>query len=152
MLIFRGDFIHPDDEARAQAWEMGAYNYLRNEFHSDLIEPLVLGNEVVDFEMKRDGQKMRPYFVVGFALTIAFVVFTVIMDSIVEKMMDIGKLIVAFVLIICPGFAILTTFGIFGLLDQRINSVSMIMPFLIMGKSLLCFLKFSISNYRDWCK
>jgi predicted RND superfamily exporter protein len=55
------------------------------------------------------------------------------MDSIVEKVMDAGKLIVALVLIICPGLAITTTFGIFGLLDQRINSVSMIMPFLIMG-------------------
>lgn len=66
-------------------------------------------------------------------MTICFVVFTVIMDSIVEKVMDAGKLIVAFVLIICPGLSITTTFGIFGLLDQRINSVSMIMPFLIMG-------------------
>lgn len=77
---------------------------------------------------------MTPFFIVGFALTICFVVFTVIVDSIVEKVMDAGKLIVALVLIVCPGLSITTTFGIFGLLDQRINSVSMIMPFLIMGK------------------
>lgn len=65
MLIFRGDFMHPDDEVRAHAWEMGAYSYLRNDFQNDLIEPLVLGNDIVDYELKQDGKRMTPYFVVG---------------------------------------------------------------------------------------
>lgn len=57
--------MHPDDEARAKAWEMAAYDYLRNNFHNDLIEILLLGNEIVDYELKEDGRKMAPYFVVG---------------------------------------------------------------------------------------
>jgi hypothetical protein len=56
MLVFRGDFLNPGDEARARAWEMGAYKYLRNEFKNDLIEPLALGNDIVDFELKEDGK------------------------------------------------------------------------------------------------
>lgn len=57
--------MHPDDEARAKAWEMAAYEYLRNDFHNDHIELLLLGNEIVDYELKQDGKKMAPYFVFG---------------------------------------------------------------------------------------
>jgi hypothetical protein len=70
MLVFRGDFVNPDDEVRAKAWEMGAYNYLKNEFKSDLIEPLVMGNGIVDYEMKQDGKKMTPFFIIGIVIWI----------------------------------------------------------------------------------
>lgn len=35
---------------------MGAYKYLRNQFKNDLIEPLALGNDIVDYELKEDGK------------------------------------------------------------------------------------------------
>ncbi|KAI6203763.1 hypothetical protein M3Y94_00594000 [Aphelenchoides besseyi] len=133
MLVYRGDFIHAEDETKMRSWEMGAYEYMNNEYKSDLIEMLMLGNDIVDYEMKQDGKGMTPYFVFGFLLTICFVVFTVVTDSVVEKVMDCGKVLVAMVVIVCPGLSITTTFGIFGLLGHRINSVSMITPFLIMG-------------------
>jgi hypothetical protein len=51
MLVYRADFTQAGDEIRAQSWELGAYNYLKNEFHSDKIEVLTLGNEIVDLEV-----------------------------------------------------------------------------------------------------
>ena len=49
MLTFRADFVQPDDQPRAQAFEMAAYKYLRSQFASDHIEALALGNEIVDY-------------------------------------------------------------------------------------------------------
>lgn len=85
MLVLRGDFLHPDDELRARSWEMGAYKYLRNEFDSNLIEALVLGNDIVEHVLKEDGKRMIPCFITGFLLTISFVIFTVMMNSAAEK-------------------------------------------------------------------
>ncbi|KAI6221320.1 Patched domain-containing protein 3 [Aphelenchoides fujianensis] len=133
MLVFRGDFIHPEDEAKMRAYEMGAYEYVNSQFKSDLVECLMLGNDIVDFEMKQDGKKMSPYFAFGFALTIVFVVFTVVTDSIVERVLDRGKFMVAVVVLVCPFLSITTTFGLFGFLGHRVNSVALITPFLIMG-------------------
>lgn len=69
----------------------------------------------------------------GILLTVGFVLASVLADSFVSEVMDVGKFIMAFFVILCPGLALSTTFGLFGWLGWRVNSVSLITPFLIMG-------------------
>ncbi|CAD5209383.1 unnamed protein product [Bursaphelenchus xylophilus] len=132
MIVFRGDFKKPGDEERMKGWEMGVYRHLRDLKTSE-VEVLLLGNEIVDYEMKEDGRGMAPYFAAGIILTIVFVCCSVVADSIVADVMDIGKIIMAAFVILCPILSLLVTFGIFGWLGWRVNSVAMITPFLIMG-------------------
>lgn len=124
--------MHPNDEEKMRNWEMGLYRHTWT-LKTDKVEVLLLGNEIVDFEMKEDGRKMAPYFAAGMALTVVFVLMSVIADSIVSDVMDSGKFIMAFFVILCPTLSLMTTFGIFGWLGWRVNSVSLITPFLIMG-------------------
>ncbi|CAD5206517.1 unnamed protein product [Bursaphelenchus okinawaensis] len=132
MIVFRGDFKNPGDEVKMKGWEMGIHKHLKV-MNTSLVEVLALGNEIVDYEMKEDGRKMAPFFAAGLLLTIIFVYCSVIADSVVADVLDSGKVIMAGFVIICPVLSLLTTFGIFGWFGFRVNSVSMITPFLIMG-------------------
>lgn len=64
LLTFRGDIIHPKDERLMAQWEMAVYKFSQT-FNSSLIEMLVLGAEIIDYEMNRDSQRAAPFFIMG---------------------------------------------------------------------------------------
>ena len=75
MMTFRGDFSHFDDERKMSEWEMNVYKYSKDIFNSSILEVLVIGNEIVDFEMNRDAQRTAPYFALGILLEFSVSIF-----------------------------------------------------------------------------
>lgn len=65
MLMFRGDVLNVGDESKMSLWEMALYKFTRKHFNNSLIEALVIGNEIVDFELNSDGQRISSYFAMG---------------------------------------------------------------------------------------
>nr|CAD2191009.1 unnamed protein product [Meloidogyne enterolobii] len=51
MMTFRADISHPKDEEKMANWEMRVYEFSQKQFNNSLIEMLVLGSEIVDYEM-----------------------------------------------------------------------------------------------------
>uniref|UniRef100_A0A915ELK0 SSD domain-containing protein n=1 Tax=Ditylenchus dipsaci TaxID=166011 RepID=A0A915ELK0_9BILA len=120
IMTFKGSVSHPDDEAKMSQWEMKVYQFSSQLPNNSLIEMLVLGNEIVDYEMNKDAQKTAPYFLMGFFFMFTFVFYTLL-------------LALALGISLCPTLAITSTFGICSLIGLRTNSVMLLMPFLICG-------------------
>ncbi|KAI1722338.1 patched family domain-containing protein [Ditylenchus destructor] len=132
IMTFRGEISHPDDEAKMSAWEMKVYEF-SNHLNSSLLEVLVLGSEIVDYEMNKDAQKTAPYFVMGFCFMFSFTFYTLLAGSFFYAVLDWAKLALALGISLCPTLAITSTFGICSLVGLRTNSVMLLMPFLICG-------------------
>lgn len=144
--MFRGNISNVNNEEKMALWEIEVYNYSKTIFNSSLIEIFVLGNEIVDVEMNKDAQKTSPFFALGncsnlyplclhlgFVFMFLFVFYTIFIGSYYYGVFDWTKIILAFIVTLCPILAITTTFGIYALCGIRANSVMLIMPFLICG-------------------
>uniref|UniRef100_A0A0N5CGS7 SSD domain-containing protein n=1 Tax=Strongyloides papillosus TaxID=174720 RepID=A0A0N5CGS7_STREA len=130
---FLGNKSSPENENKMGVWDLGAYHYLQNTYKSNYIDVVSIGAKIVDYEMNKSSQKTIPYFAFGFSVMFLFVFFTVFSSSIYFNALDLGKILAAFGISICPVLAVTTTFGCLTLLGFRTNSVMLIMPFLIMG-------------------
>uniref|UniRef100_A0A915NG99 Uncharacterized protein n=1 Tax=Meloidogyne floridensis TaxID=298350 RepID=A0A915NG99_9BILA len=62
MMTFRADISHPKDEEKMARWEMRVYEFSQNQFNNSLIEMLVLGSEIVDYEMAKEAEKTLMLF------------------------------------------------------------------------------------------
>lgn len=93
----------------------------------------MVGVEILDREMIRDGQRMTPYFAAGFGFMVLFVTITVFGSAIYYNELDAGKWLVAAGATLSPVLAITTTFGLVSLLGFRVNSFMLVMPFLVMA-------------------
>jgi len=109
------------------------YDYSRREFNSSRVEMLVLGNVIVDHEMSKEARRTAPYFALGFLCMLASVFHTLLLGSYFHGLLDWAKVALAMGVSMCPVLSITSTFGVFALLGLRINSVMLIMPFLIAG-------------------
>ncbi|CEF66711.1 Sterol-sensing domain and Patched family-containing protein [Strongyloides ratti] len=130
---FLGDKSSPENEEKMGVWDLGAYHYLQNTYQSKYIDVVSIGAKIVDYEMNRASQKTIPYFAFGFCVMFLFVFVTVFSSSIYFNSIDLGKILAAIGISLCPVLAVTTTFGCLTILGFRTNSVMLIMPFLIMG-------------------
>ena len=94
---------------------------------------MVLGNVIVDHEMSKEARRTAPYFALGFLCMLASVFHTLLLGSYCHGLLDWAKVALAMGVSMCPVLSITSTFGVFALLGLRINSVMLIMPFLIAG-------------------
>uniref|UniRef100_A0A0K0DTA2 SSD domain-containing protein n=1 Tax=Strongyloides stercoralis TaxID=6248 RepID=A0A0K0DTA2_STRER len=133
LASFLGDKSSPENEEKMGVWDLGAYHFLQNTYQSKYIEVVSIGAKIVDYEMNKASQKTIPYFAFGFCVMFLFVFFTVFSSSIYFNSIDLGKILTAFGISLCPVLAVTTTFGCLTILGFRTNSVMLIMPFLIMG-------------------
>lgn len=133
MMTFRADISHPKDEEKMASWEMRVYDFSQNQFNNSLIEMLVLGSEVVDYEMAKEAEKTVPFFVMGLLFMFTFVIYTLIIGAFFYGVMDKAKPLLALGVSLCPVLAITSTFGACTIGGYRTNSVMLIMPFLICG-------------------
>lgn len=133
MLIFQADIFHPTDGQKMARWEMEVYEF-KQSFNSSLIEMIVLGDRIVDYEMNKEAQNMAPHFALGFLLMFTFVVISLAAGLFYYGIADLRRIIFLSIGIsLCPVFAITTTFGICTFLQWRTNSAMLITPFLICG-------------------
>ncbi|KAF8384299.1 ptr-5, partial [Pristionchus pacificus] len=133
MMIFRGDKGTERLERQMATWELAAYDYAQDVYDSNLLDIMLVGTDVLDREMIRDGSRMMPFFAAGFGIMISFVSICVLATALFYDEMDPGKLLIACVATLCPILAITSSYGIVSLLGCRINSFMLVMPFLIMG-------------------
>ncbi|GMT02180.1 hypothetical protein PENTCL1PPCAC_24354, partial [Pristionchus entomophagus] len=142
LLTFTADITKPHEEEIVARWELEVSDYAAKRSKDEKVEMLVIGAEIVDLEMNKDSQRMTPYFAIGFAGAAVFIFisawFSLFLYGRLSPefrgcgMVTANMLLPVFVCVV-PACAILTTFGIYGLLGLRINSLMLIMPFLIMG-------------------
>ncbi|CAI4221691.1 unnamed protein product [Auanema sp. JU1783] len=123
------------DMDRLNAWELAVYEYCTQYSSSpdNQMEMLVIGAEIVDTEMNKDGQRMTPYFATGFVAMFAFVFVTVFVSAAYFDRLTFKIPFAAFACALVPILAITTTLGLSTLIGNRTNSLMLIMPFLIMG-------------------
>ncbi|VDK18860.1 unnamed protein product [Anisakis simplex] len=140
LLLFRGDKLNADLDKKLTLWELGVFDFGREKYNNPLIDMQVIGTEILDQEMIKDGQKMTPFFAAGFGFMMVFVGLTVLLSAIFYDALDWGKALVAIGTILCPILSITTTYGLISLFGSRTNSFMLVMPFLIMGIGKLSFL------------
>uniref|UniRef100_A0A7E4ZUE0 SSD domain-containing protein n=1 Tax=Panagrellus redivivus TaxID=6233 RepID=A0A7E4ZUE0_PANRE len=135
MLIFRGDRTDQRKNEMLSRWELNVYEFSENFYNhnNSQVEMQVVGTEILDQEMLRDGQRMTPFFAAGFGFLILFVMATVLCSAWFYNELDIGKVFVSIMCTVCPLLAISTAFGFVSLLGLRINSFVLVSPFLICG-------------------
>lgn len=133
LIVYRGDKATVDLDRMLSSWELAVFAFSREQYRGRMIDMQVIGTEILDQEMIRDGQKLTPYFAAGFGFMMVFVTATVLMSAVFYNAMDAGKLLVASGSILCPILSISTTYGIVSLCGIRTNSFMLVMPFLIMG-------------------
>ncbi|KAE9415040.1 hypothetical protein Angca_008269, partial [Angiostrongylus cantonensis] len=119
-------------------WELGIHEFTKRYNkgqinRSSLVEVYVKGNRILDMEVSEDNRKISPYFSTGFALMFSTVVICLFSSSYYHNAIDFGKILVGLAAILCPLLAITSTFGLLTLFASRINSLLLVMPFLIMG-------------------
>ncbi|VDO52064.1 unnamed protein product [Haemonchus placei] len=124
-MSFMAEMKTEADTERLGAWELTlfdfCYNYTANSYNK--LEIQVIGAEIVDTEMNKDG----------FSIMFAFVCITVSGSSLYFDRLRWSTILVAVSCAIVPVLAITTTFGLCSLIGNRTNSLMLIMPFLIMG-------------------
>uniref|UniRef100_A0A9J2Q5W8 SSD domain-containing protein n=1 Tax=Ascaris lumbricoides TaxID=6252 RepID=A0A9J2Q5W8_ASCLU len=133
LVTYRGDKTTVDVDKKLTIWELAVFEFSREKYNNELIDMQVIGTEILDQQMIKDGQKMTPYFAAGFGFMTVFVAVTVLTNAIFYNAMDWGKVLVACGAITCPILSITTTFGLVSLFGMRTNSFMLVMPFLIMG-------------------
>ncbi|EFO13610.2 hypothetical protein LOAG_14918 [Loa loa] len=62
-MIFQGQVISSNIEAKLNAWEVALYEFATKTYINQPIKLLVLGSEIVNQELIKDSQRMAPYFV-----------------------------------------------------------------------------------------
>ncbi|VDD85920.1 unnamed protein product [Enterobius vermicularis] len=115
-------------------WENEVFEWAKNtsrEFPELTID--VLGDKVLGREMVRGGLSLIPHLCTGLALSVAFVLVSVIFSSVRCKRVDLGKILVVMGIVISPLLAVCTTFGIMGLAKIEIYPIQMVIPFLILA-------------------
>ncbi|CCD67927.1 SSD domain-containing protein [Caenorhabditis elegans] len=141
VFIFRGDRDSADKEKDLSRWELDAYEWSLNEHKSDIVEVQIVGTDVLDNEMMKDGRRLTPFFAAGFGFEITFVSLCVILTAVYHNCLDQGKLLISLGAVLCPILAITSTYGIVSILGMRTNSFMLVMPFLVMGIGVdSCFL------------
>uniref|UniRef100_A0A915Q2L6 SSD domain-containing protein n=1 Tax=Setaria digitata TaxID=48799 RepID=A0A915Q2L6_9BILA len=134
LALYRADRSSPDMERKLPLWELSVFEFARKHYKNDLIDmQVVIGTEILNQEMIKDGQKLAPFFAAGFGFMMFFVTVTVLTSAIFYNAMDWGKVLVAFGSILCPILSITSSYGIISLFGIRTNSLMLVMPFLIMG-------------------
>lgn len=89
--------------------------------------------------MIRGGMSLIPYLVVGFILSISFVLFTIVTSACYRQRMDLGKVLIAGGTMLSPVLAVTTTFGILGLFDCEMYPMHLVIPFLILAIGIFIF-------------
>ncbi|KAL3990149.1 Patched family protein [Acanthocheilonema viteae] len=133
LALYRADRSSPEMERKLSLWELSVFEFAREHYKNNLIDMEVIGTEILNQEMIKDGQKLAPFFAAGFGFMMFFVTFTVLASAIFYNAMDWGKVLVAFGSILCPILSITSSYGIISLFGIRTNSLMLVMPFLIMG-------------------
>ncbi|VDK66869.1 unnamed protein product [Onchocerca ochengi] len=133
LALYRADRSVLEMEGKLLLWELSVFEFAQKHYKSDLIDMQVIGAEILNQEMIKDGQKLAPFFAAGFSFMMFFVTVTVLAGAIFHNAMDCGKVLVAFGSILCPILSITSSYGIISLLGIRTNSLMLVMPFLIMG-------------------
>ncbi|CAJ0953427.1 unnamed protein product, partial [Mesorhabditis belari] len=132
LMLMRGDKSTRVQEELLAKWEVAAYDFALSD-NSSLVEVQVVGTEILDNEMIRDGRRMTPFFAAGFGFMISFVSICVFFSAVYYDELDVGKILCAIGATLCPILAITSTYGIVSLLGFHVNSFMLVMPFLIMG-------------------
>uniref|UniRef100_A0AC35U2A7 SSD domain-containing protein n=1 Tax=Rhabditophanes sp. KR3021 TaxID=114890 RepID=A0AC35U2A7_9BILA len=132
-LIFRGEAQNSEQEVLLYRWEKEIFELTQKSDLSKTVVVDIIGTEVLDSEMMRDGKKITPYFAAGFVIMIIFVTLIVGLNSLYYDSVDFGKVIIAVGATLCPILAITSTYGIISFFGMRTNSFMLVMPFLVMG-------------------
>ncbi|EFO97335.1 CRE-PTR-5 protein [Caenorhabditis remanei] len=143
VFIFRGDRDSAEKEKDLSKWELDAYEWSLNEYKSDIVDVQIVGTDVLDNEMMKDGRRLTPFFAAGFGFEITFVSLCVILTAVYHNCLDQGKLLISLGAVLCPILAITSTYGIVSIIGLRVNSFMLVMPFLVMGIGSLLFCFFS---------
>uniref|UniRef100_A0A914Q133 SSD domain-containing protein n=1 Tax=Panagrolaimus davidi TaxID=227884 RepID=A0A914Q133_9BILA len=133
MLLFRGDRTTQRKGEILSKWETSVYEFSLTKYKNPLIEMYVFGAEVLDYEMMKDGLRLAPFFGIGFGLMVLFVVITVNGTALLYGKFDFGKILVSFGATISSLMAVSTTYGLLSLIGFRLNSISLVLPFLVCG-------------------
>uniref|UniRef100_A0A1I7VPP3 SSD domain-containing protein n=2 Tax=Loa loa TaxID=7209 RepID=A0A1I7VPP3_LOALO len=133
LALYRADRSSPEMERKLSLWELSVFKFAREHYNNCLIDMEVIGTEILNQEMIKDGQKLAPFFAAGFGFMMFFVTVTVLASAFFYNAMDWGKVLVAFGSILCPILSITSSYGIISLFGVRTNSLMLVMPFLIMG-------------------
>ncbi|PAV64924.1 hypothetical protein WR25_10558 isoform B [Diploscapter pachys] len=141
LTLFRGDRENQLRDEQLSKWELAAYEWSIKTYKGNLVELQLVGTEILDSEMMKDGKRMTPFFAAGFGFMITFVSVCVFLSAIYYDALDRGKILVGIGAVTCPILAIVSTYGLISMLGLRINSFMLVMPFLVMGIGVdSCFL------------
>ncbi|EJW70133.1 hypothetical protein WUBG_18960, partial [Wuchereria bancrofti] len=62
LALYRADRSSPEMERKLSLWELSVFEFAREHYKNCLIDMEVIGTEILNQEMIKDGQKLAPFF------------------------------------------------------------------------------------------
>ncbi|XGW06923.1 hypothetical protein V3C99_016883, partial [Haemonchus contortus] len=128
VLYFRTDRQNEEVASSLQWWESRMFDYIEN-FQHPVLNVTCNSDALIAREVRRNGMSCIPYFVVSVMLVYSFILIT----NYREHFPCCHSVFMAFLGVAGPLMAVGTTFCSLFLLGFPFNSITLVMPFLIIG-------------------
>uniref|UniRef100_A0A8R1DPB4 SSD domain-containing protein n=2 Tax=Caenorhabditis japonica TaxID=281687 RepID=A0A8R1DPB4_CAEJA len=128
VLYFRTDRQTPQISAVINRWEKSLFDYVEN-FEHPFLNMTLNSDAMIAREVRSNGLTCVPYF----SFSVMFVVLFIMASNKREHFVFSHSVVMAILGIAGPLMAIATTFGFLFLFGLPFNSITLVMPFLIIG-------------------
>ncbi|XGW08317.1 hypothetical protein V3C99_010994 [Haemonchus contortus] len=137
-LLFRAE-RHPSWTVDAvKQWELNIQDYFSRNYDQRRIEVNVLSVAIVEYDIVKAGDSLRPFLVVGFVIMCIFCTTTTIASSVImyHHKATFNKVILSITACVVPFMACGTALGAIFLMGVTFSPILRITPFLVLAISV----------------
>ncbi|EYC06618.1 hypothetical protein Y032_0075g989 [Ancylostoma ceylanicum] len=128
VLYFRTDRQNEEVATSLQSWETSMFDYVEH-FQHPILNVTCNSDALIAREVRKNGMTCVPYFTISVALVYCFILIT----NRREHFKLTHSVFMAFLGVAGPLMAVGTTFCLLFLMGFPFNSITLVMPFLIIG-------------------
>ncbi|KAF8385642.1 ptr-16 [Pristionchus pacificus] len=130
MLYFRTDKLNEEVASTLDRWEKSMFNYASNfSLSHQRLNMTCNSDGMIAQEVRRNGMSCIPYFSISVSIVFCFILLT----NRREHFTCDHSIVMALLGVMGPLMAVGTTFCLLALLGVPFNSITLVMPFLIIG-------------------
>ncbi|CAD5208391.1 unnamed protein product [Bursaphelenchus xylophilus] len=133
VLLYRAERIGGWSDKEIKDYEMATSRYIKDQFHSDILDVMTISTSYVEAEVDRAGRTLMPYVGLGFIVMSTCAVTSVIVSCLYFGSLISYKIPLAIVGCICPFMASGTALGVLFYCGLRYGAILAVSPFLLLA-------------------